>query len=199
MDAHESLIGGLTEGYTETSNAASAAALAIDLCIYIGAVAVAVMAEPVWMRLAAVIVAGTATSTLFILGHDAAHKSLFTNRFANAFFARLVFLPCLHNYTLWVIQHNRIHHQSTNVHRLNSFSPLSVTEYRLLRPGAAGWKDCTEALRALAFTTSLSAGGRTNSFRETRRRAQNAETRGGIFPCYVCGLSCFVSASWDLP
>ena len=132
MDAHESLVGGLTEGYTETSNAASAAALAIDLCIYIGAVAVAVMAEPVWMRLAAVIVAGTATSTLFILGHDAAHKSLFTNRFANAFFARLVFLPCLHNYTLWVIQHNRIHHQSTNVRRLNSFSPLSVTEYRLL-------------------------------------------------------------------
>src|SRR5438046_10571125 len=66
---------------------------------------------------------------LFILGHDASHRTLVANKALNAILARIVFLPCLHNYTLWVIQHNRLHHQSANVKGLNSYSPLSPDEF----------------------------------------------------------------------
>ncbi len=41
-------------------------------------------------------------------------------------------LPALHNPTLWRIAHNREHHQAPNVARLNSWSPLSLAEYRAL-------------------------------------------------------------------
>ncbi len=66
---------------------------------------------------------------LFVLGHDAAHRSLVSGKKLNAVLARLVFLPCLHNYTLWVIEHNRLHHQFNNVRGLNSYSPLSPEEF----------------------------------------------------------------------
>jgi omega-6 fatty acid desaturase (delta-12 desaturase) len=46
--------------------------------------------------------------------------------------ARLLFLPALHNYTLWRIQHNRLHHLSPNVRGINSWSPLSLSEYQAL-------------------------------------------------------------------
>jgi acyl-lipid omega-6 desaturase (Delta-12 desaturase) len=104
-------------------------ALAADVALYASGVGVAVLATPIWLKIAGVLVAGTATSTLFILGHDAAHKSLARSELLNSALGRLAFLPCLHNRTLWTIQHNQLHHQSTNVKGQNSFSPLSVEEY----------------------------------------------------------------------
>ena len=130
--AREKLVRGAMEEFAGPANVPSAIAFLADAALYIGAVVIAVLAEPIWVKVAAVIIAGTATSMLFILGHDAAHMSLFSSRRANAIFGRVMFLPCLHNYTLWVIQHNRLHHQSTNVRGLNSFSPLSVDEFNSL-------------------------------------------------------------------
>ena len=109
--------------FAKPANIPSAVAFAVDVLLFTGGIAGAVLAEPIWVKLAAVVIAGVAISMLFILGHDAAHMSLFSSRRANAIFGRITFLPCLHNYTLWIIQHNRLHHQSTNVRGLNSFSP----------------------------------------------------------------------------
>jgi omega-6 fatty acid desaturase (delta-12 desaturase) len=121
-----------TDEFTQPNDVVATAAFAFDVTLYLAGVVAAVTGESPWLKIAGVVAAGTATSTLFILGHDAAHKSLFASRLANAIVARIAFLPCLHNYTLWVIQHNRMHHQATNVRGANSFWPLSLAEYRAL-------------------------------------------------------------------
>ena len=136
------------------------AAVALDFCVYIGATFLAVIVLPVWLKALLAVVAGTMISTLFVLGHDAAHGGLTSKRWANRALGRLVFLPSLHNYTLWLIQHNRLHHQLPNVRRMNSWWPLTVEEYnampawrrlleRIYRGGGTGlyylierwWKD----------------------------------------------------------
>jgi len=124
--------------FAESRTAGSLAAFAFDLALYAAGVAVAVLASDVWVKALGVIVAGTATSTLFVLGHDAAHRSLVAGNRLNAVLGRIAFLPCLHNHTLWIIQHNWLHHQSTNVRGINSFSPLSPAEFARLSPWRRG-------------------------------------------------------------
>ena len=119
----------VAKGFTAANDRISIAVLLFDWSLYGLAVVAAVVASAIWVKLIAVVVAGTAISMLFILGHDAAHRSLVSSKRLNPVLARLVFLPCLHNYTLWVIQHNRLHHQSSNVKGLNSYSPLSPEEF----------------------------------------------------------------------
>jgi omega-6 fatty acid desaturase (delta-12 desaturase) len=128
--------------FAVSGTALSLAAFAFDVALYATGVAVAVLASALWLKALGVIVAGTATSTLFVLGHDAAHKTLVAGSRLNALLGRIAFLPCLHNYTLWIIQHNRLHHQSTNVRGLNSFSPLSPDEYARL----PAWRRALERL-----------------------------------------------------
>jgi omega-6 fatty acid desaturase (delta-12 desaturase) len=133
MQRNESLernIAEVARAFVVHNNVTSVAALLIDWAIYLSAVATAVLADTVWLKFVAAVIAGTAISMLFILGHDAAHKSLVSKRPLNAILGRIVFLPCLHNYTLWVIQHNRIHHQLTNVKGVNSYSPASLEEFK---------------------------------------------------------------------
>src|SRR4030095_8333123 len=95
--AREKLVREAMEGFARPANGPSALALLADFVLYAAAVTVAVLAEPIWIKVVAVVLAGTATSMLFILGHDAAHMSLFSSRLANAILGRVVFLPCLHN------------------------------------------------------------------------------------------------------
>jgi omega-6 fatty acid desaturase (delta-12 desaturase) len=124
--------------FLKSNDLLSIFAFLFDYTLYFGAVATAILASALWLKILASVVAGTAISMLFILGHDAAHKSLVANRKLNKVLGRLTFLPCLHNYTLWVLQHNRLHHQSTNVKGLNSYSPFSLEEFKYLSPGRKG-------------------------------------------------------------
>jgi omega-6 fatty acid desaturase (delta-12 desaturase) len=62
---------------------------------------------PLW-ALSALIVSG-----LFIIGHDAAHESLFKSRRLNSFIGHVAMLPSWHVYEGWVLGHNRIHHGHT--------------------------------------------------------------------------------------
>ncbi len=62
---------------------------------------------PLW------ILAGLATSALFILGHDAAHSALFNSAKLNAVVARVTMLPSLHATEQWIFGHNRVHHGHT--------------------------------------------------------------------------------------
>jgi len=122
------------DAFCAHNDAISMAAVVFDWALYLAAVATAVLAENLIVKVLAVVLGGVAISMLFILGHDAAHKSLFSRRALNSIFGRILFLPCLHNYTLWVIQHNRLHHQVTNVKGFNSYSPLTVVEFNNLAP-----------------------------------------------------------------
>jgi acyl-lipid omega-6 desaturase (Delta-12 desaturase) len=128
-DGRQKHLAEVAEGFTAAKDWVSVAAMLFDWSLYGLAVVAGVVASAIWVKLIAVVVAGTAISMLFILGHDAAHRSLVSGKKLNSVLARLVFLPCLHNYTLWVIQHNRLHHQSSNVRGLNSYSPLSPEEF----------------------------------------------------------------------
>ena len=106
--------------------------VARDFASYAILVTVAVLAEPLWLRLGAALLAGGCITALFVLGHDAAHDSLTPHPWLNRALAHVLLAPALHNYTLWRVQHNRLHHRSPNVQHLNSWSPFSPREYAAL-------------------------------------------------------------------
>src|SRR5256885_7187957 len=93
--------GDVTSNFVESNNWLSILVFLFDYTMYLVAVATAILADALWLKIIAAVVAGTAISMLFILGHDAAHQSLVANRKLNKVLGRLTFLPCLHNYTLW--------------------------------------------------------------------------------------------------
>jgi len=117
-------------GFQRRNSGLALLLIGIDFVAACALAAMAVAVEAIWLKALFVVASGMVISTLFVLGHDAAHNSLSSSRALNAVLARLAFLPSLHNVTLWSIQHNRIHHQVPNVRGLNSWSPLALDEYR---------------------------------------------------------------------
>lgn len=90
-------------------------ALALDLAIYITCIAVALLADPVWLKIIAGLGAGCGTAFLFIWAHDAAHGALFNNRRIAETLGTIAMLPSLNIYRLWSFGHNRIHHGFTSL------------------------------------------------------------------------------------
>jgi len=75
------------------------------------------------------------TCTLFVIGHDACHGSLTSNRLLNGVLGRISFLPAYHPFSSWEHSHNHRHHIFTNVRGLDPvFAPLSKSEYDALAP-----------------------------------------------------------------
>jgi acyl-lipid omega-6 desaturase (Delta-12 desaturase) len=120
--------------YLSRSTPLAVALFVANIAVYLAAVAGAVALSAWPARLACVIVAGSAISALFVIGHDAAHGAYTASRLANAIIGRIAFLPALHNYSLWQVQHNRLHHRLVNIKGFNSWSPLSMAEYDGLPP-----------------------------------------------------------------
>src|SRR5579862_6989166 len=85
------------------------------LAIYAGAVWLAGFAPaPLWLRLSASVLAGLAIPSLFVIGHDAAHGAFTPRRRVNGLIGRIALLPALHNFSLWQVQHNKLHHRLPN-------------------------------------------------------------------------------------
>jgi omega-6 fatty acid desaturase (delta-12 desaturase) len=117
---------------------AGLASLAGTFGFWLGTLAL-IAALPWWAALPIGLVNGLAISMLFVVGHDAAHGSLFPRRWMNRLAGRLGLLPALHPYSSWVHSHNRLHHAFTNIKgKDSSFPPLSLAEYRAL-PGWHRW------------------------------------------------------------
>ncbi len=57
---------------------------------------------------------------LFIIGHDACHKSFTRSAWLNHLIGRLAILPSLHSFKTWDIGHNRMHHRYAQPARLGS-------------------------------------------------------------------------------
>jgi omega-6 fatty acid desaturase (delta-12 desaturase) len=109
------------------------ALLAVTLAAYaLGVWLAGFSLAPLWLRILGALIAGFTLPSLFVIGHDAAHGAFAANVTANAVMARIAFVPVLHNYSLWVAVHNRQHHRAPNLKGHNSWSPLSVEEYRAL-------------------------------------------------------------------
>lgn len=82
---------------------------------------------PLWL------LAGLAVSSLFVLGHDAAHGALFDDGARNRRIGRALMLPSLHVYESWVVGHNRIHHGHTLRQDMDFvWHPKTVEQYRAM-------------------------------------------------------------------
>ncbi len=128
--------------YARPNNFKALSIFAIDMSIYLSAIAGVILYESVLLKIICSIIAGSIISTIFVIGHDAAHGALTSNKLLNKVVARLAFLPSHHNYSLWLIAHNQIHHQFSNVKKLSSWSPLSKEEYDALPK----WRQSVEKL-----------------------------------------------------
>lgn len=118
--------------YTRRSTALATLILFLDLAILLLGIVSAVYFDAILFKIAAVIVASAAIVALFVVGHDAAHGAFTESKFLNKLFGRIAFLPSLHNYSLWQIAHNRLHHSTPNLRGVNSWSPLSPGEFAAL-------------------------------------------------------------------
>jgi omega-6 fatty acid desaturase (delta-12 desaturase) len=75
-------------------------------------------------------IAGLSISGLFVLGHDAAHGSLFRNQTLSWWVGQLAMLPSMHAYHQWAYGHNRIHHGHTvKLEADFVWHPVSPAEY----------------------------------------------------------------------
>ncbi len=115
--------------YVERSTPLAWTLLLSDLAIYAAAVAGAVALTSPLLRVLCAVAAGAAISPLFVIGHDAAHGAYTGRGWMNRLIGRIAFLPALHNYSLWQVQHNRLHHRLVNIRGFNSWSPLTKAEY----------------------------------------------------------------------
>jgi omega-6 fatty acid desaturase (delta-12 desaturase) len=118
--------------YTQRSSGLALGVFVVDLVIYSSAILGLIFLENITLKILCSIIAGFTISSIFIIGHDAAHDAFTNNRTLNRVIARIAFLPSLHNFGLWLTEHNRIHHQSTNVQGLDSWSPFSKEDYDAL-------------------------------------------------------------------
>jgi omega-6 fatty acid desaturase (delta-12 desaturase) len=71
-----------------------------------------------------------ALAGMFVVGHDAAHGSLFNSKKANKIVGRFLFLPELHSYEGWLLGHNRLHHGHTVREQMDFvWQPSTVEQY----------------------------------------------------------------------
>ena len=118
--------------YACPSTPVALALFAATLAVYGFALAGALVLPYLALRLLCSIAAGATIASLFVIGHDAAHGAFTASRALNGMIGRIAFLPALHNYSLWRVQHNRLHHRLVNIKGFNSWSPLTKAEYDAL-------------------------------------------------------------------
>jgi omega-6 fatty acid desaturase (delta-12 desaturase) len=138
---HDELRKALKE-YTSRSTPLATLILSIDIILYIGLVAGAVILDDLLLKALCATGAGLAIGAIFVIGHDAVHHSYTNRKWLNVIIGHIALLPVLHNYSLWQIAHNRTHHIYTNLKGHNSWSPLSKNEYDSL----PAWRKVVEQL-----------------------------------------------------
>ncbi len=105
-----------------------------DLAQYAAAIAGVLWLPPLWAKIACSIFAGLKIANLATLGHDAAHGSLTPNALLNRVLGIVVFMPGLTNWALWIYEHHKRHHPYTNGALVDTYTPLSKSEYDALPP-----------------------------------------------------------------
>ena len=83
-----------------------------DFAIYALIVAGLLATDTWWLLVPLWLLAGLAVAGLFVLGHDAAHGSLFRSKRLNTWVARAAMLPAAHVREAWALGHNRIDRKS---------------------------------------------------------------------------------------
>jgi omega-6 fatty acid desaturase (delta-12 desaturase) len=107
-----------------------------DLVMYLGLVTALIFVSNVFAALALAAAASVLVSSMFIVGHDAAHGALFKSKRLNSIVGHVSFLPSWHVYEGWILGHNRVHHAFT-VRQGADFvwHPVTPEEFRAM----SGW------------------------------------------------------------
>jgi omega-6 fatty acid desaturase (delta-12 desaturase) len=104
--------------------------LGFDLALY-GLSWTALLLTPVWwIKLPLAVATAVSVARLFFIGHDACHGSYFGAHWANAFAARIVFLPSYTPFSAWEFGHNTLHHGFTNLRGKDYvYTPFAKAEF----------------------------------------------------------------------
>lgn len=106
---------------------------AIDFLLFISLLYYGLMVESLIGKAILGSIQGLVIVFLFVVGHDCCHGSYTNNTKINGIFGRIAFLPSLHNFGLWELGHNKIHHGFTNLKQQDyTYTPLSPDEYLAL-------------------------------------------------------------------
>jgi omega-6 fatty acid desaturase (delta-12 desaturase) len=115
------------------NNTKALAYVAVFSLSYVVFTAAALLDVPWFVNLFFAWLAGAAIGQLFIIGHDTAHGNFFRTKWLNRALGRWCMLPAWHNFLLWELHHNRIHHPYTNViGKDHIWAPYSPEEYQKL-------------------------------------------------------------------
>ncbi|MFL6718969.1 MAG: fatty acid desaturase family protein [Burkholderiaceae bacterium] len=118
--------------FARPSNSRGLCIFLFEYALYYGCLGVILFTPLLSVKIAASLVAGVKLSAFTTLGHDAAHKTLVANRKMNRWLAVLLFIPCMHNYRLWIWDHHEVHHFETNGDHFDSYTPYSKQEFDCL-------------------------------------------------------------------
>ena len=104
--------------------------VARDLVLYFAVMTALFFATSWWLVVPLWALAGLIVAAMFVLGHDAAHGSLFASRSLNKTVGRIMFVPSQHILESWVLGHNRIHHRHTARRGMDFvWHPVTPDEY----------------------------------------------------------------------
>jgi len=107
--------------------------VARDAAVYLGVVAALIAVDHPLLLVPLWVLAGLSISALFILGHDAAHGSLFKSKRLAYVVGQACMLPSLHLYEMWCYGHNRVHHGHTTREVMDYvWHPTTPAEYAQL-------------------------------------------------------------------
>lgn len=115
--------------FAKSSNRRGLSIFFTEYALYYACLGAVLFAPSLSIKIAASLFAGVKLSAFVTLGHDAAHNTLVANRKLNRWLAVLLFIPCMHNYRLWIWDHHEIHHAETNGDHFDSYTPFSKQEF----------------------------------------------------------------------
>jgi acyl-lipid omega-6 desaturase (Delta-12 desaturase) len=118
------------QAYYETSFVRPLFTFASMVSGYIFGLYLIVAADLVIAKLLGGVLVSFVCGKLFVIGHDAAHRSFIPSRSGNRAVGVLALAASFHVFGLWEYWHNRVHHAFTNLRSLDFvWRPLSEAEY----------------------------------------------------------------------
>jgi len=86
-------------------------------------------------------------ANLMVSGHDAAHNALSRSKTLNRIYGTIALLPCLQPFSIWVRQHNFVHHRYVAQIGLDdTYPPLTPEKYRALSGAGRAYYRFTRSL-----------------------------------------------------
>lgn len=115
--------------YVSPEPAKALLTMLLDLAVYSSGIAIAATQTGL-VALGGSLTVSIAMIRLFVLGHDACHHALTSNRVLNSIAGRIAFLPTLTPYSYWEVGHNVLHHGFTNLKGHDYvWAPMSPEEF----------------------------------------------------------------------